>query len=73
MQVILQGNLRHFAPAELLAFLCGRDQGGTLDLESSGKRARIYFKDRRVLWAEASDGAEAADAVIVTFDWTVGS
>jgi hypothetical protein len=73
MQVILQGNLRHFAPAELLSFLCSRDPGGTLDLESSGKRARIYFKDRRILWAEASDGAEAADAVILTFDWTVGS
>ena len=73
MQVILQGSLRHFPPADLLVFLAGRGQGGTLDLESTGRRTRILFDGEKVLWAESSRGGEVRDVVLDAFDWTAGS
>src|SRR5688572_22607904 len=73
MQVILQGSLRHFPPAELLTFLCGRGQSGTLDLETTGKRTRIFFENDNILWAESSRGGEASDVILETFEWTAGT
>src|ERR671934_2494711 len=65
MQVILQGSLRHFPPAELLRFLGGGKQAGTLDLQSAdGARTRLFFRDGALLWGEASQlagrGAQVA-------------
>src|SRR4051812_6459888 len=73
MQVILQGSLRHFQPAELLSFLCERGQNGTLDLETTGKRTRIFFEGTRILWAESNRGGEVVDAILETFEWTSGT
>ena len=73
MQVILQGSLRHFRPAELLTFLCGRGESGTLDLETTGKRTRIFFNSNVIVWAESSRGGEASDVILETFEWTAGS
>src|SRR5687767_1308538 len=73
MQVILQGSLRHFRPAELLSFLCGRGQSGTLDFETTGKRTRVFFENDRIVWAESSRGGEASDVILETFEWTAGS
>jgi hypothetical protein len=84
MQVILQGSLRHFDVAALLAFLCRRTEGetaleahdtvrGTLDLDSAGQRARILFEDDRVVWAEASGIGEPLDALMSALDWRSGN
>jgi FHA domain/Domain of unknown function (DUF4388) len=73
MQVILQGSLRHFPPGELLTFICGRGQSGTLDLETAGKRARLFLDNERVVWAESSRGGDPVDAVLDALEWTGGS
>ena len=73
MQVILQGSLRHFPPADLLLFLAGRGQTGTLDFETTGRRTRIFFEGEKILWAESARGADVRDVVLDTFDWTAGS
>jgi len=73
MQVVLQGSLRHFPVAELLAFLCSRGQSGTLDLESGDRGARILFYEEKILWAESKSGGETIDVVIDAFEWTEGS
>ena len=72
MQVILQGSLGHFPPAELLAFLCGRGRAGTLDLESAGKRTRVCFDDARIVWAESSKDRSVEETVLEAFEWTDG-
>src|SRR5215213_4636443 len=73
MQVILSGSLRHFPPGELLSFLAARRMSGTLDFETSGKRARLYLEGDRVLWAESARGGDAADAVLEALEWTAGT
>lgn len=73
MQVILQGSLRHFPAAELLSFLCSRNQSGTLDLEHAGRRTRVFFENDRIVWAEANKIADAAGAVLDLFGWEAGS
>ncbi len=73
MQVILQGSLRHFSPHELLVFLLGRAQSGTLDLETTGKRTRIFFDKEKILWAESNQDDGPVDTVLDTFEWTSGT
>lgn len=73
MQVILQGSLRHFLPSELFTFLLGRGQGGTLDLETTGKRTRVFFEKDKILWAESNQELEPAAAILDTFEWTAGT
>ena len=73
MQVILQGSLRHFPPQELLSFLCGRNQSGTLDLETTGKRTRIFFDKDLIVWAESNRDEGPVDAILDTFEWTAGT
>jgi len=73
MQVILQGSLRHFPPQELLTFLCGRGQSGTLDLETTGKRTRVFFDKDKIVWAESNKDVGPADAIVDTFEWTAGT
>jgi hypothetical protein len=73
MQVILQGSLRHFPPQELLSFLLSRNQSGTLDLETTGRRTRVLFSNDKILWAESNKGALPAEAILDTFEWTGGT
>lgn len=73
MQVILQGSLRHFPAAELLSFLCSRNQSGTLDLDHAGRRTRVFFENDTIVWAESNKVADAAGAVIDLFSWDGGS
>ena len=73
MQVILSGSLRHFPAAELLSLLADRRMSGTLDLETTGKRARVFFEADRVLWAESTRGGDPADAVLEAFEMTAGT
>jgi len=73
MQVILQGSLRHFTPQELLSFLCARGQSGTLELETTGRRTRVFFDNDKITWAESSHDLGPADSILDTFEWTSGS
>lgn len=74
MQVILEGSLRHFGAGELLAFLCARGAGGTLDLDSNGRRARIFFRDAKIIWAESNQQqASLTAALIDAFAWDGGA
>jgi hypothetical protein len=73
MQVVLQGSLRHFGAAELLSFLCGRGESGTLNLEAGDRRARVLFVGDLIVWAESSDRADPRDAVLELFDWHAGT
>ncbi len=73
MQVALQGSLRHFHAAELLTFLCRRGQGGTLDLETTGRKTRIVFEDDTILRAESNKFEDASEAVLDAFEWMSGT
>jgi hypothetical protein len=70
MQVILQGSLRHFPPAELLRFLGGGKHEGTLDLQSTeGPRARFFFRDGSLIWAEAENATDVVSVVASALAW----
>jgi hypothetical protein len=75
VRVILQGSLEHFPAAELLPLLVSHRHGGTLDLlsESDGKRTRVFFRDGRIDWTSASDGAACEEAILDLFTWGSGS
>src|SRR3989337_1199121 len=73
MQVVLQGSLRHFHAAELMTFLCRRGQGGTLDLETNGRKTRIVFEDDTILRAESAKFEDASEAVLDAFEWMSGT
>jgi FHA domain-containing protein/uncharacterized protein DUF4388 len=73
MQVILQGSLRHFPPAELLAFLCHPGRKGTLDLETAGRRTRILFENETILSAQSKTAGEGIDAALEILEWTEGT
>jgi hypothetical protein len=73
MQVVLQGSLRHLGAAELLTFLCGRGESGTLSLESGERRARIFFVGDLIVWAESDRGGDAREAILEMFDWHAGT
>ena len=74
MQVILQGSLRHFPAAELLAFLCHPERKGTLDLvDGDGRRARILFDGAAIVWAESKNAAEPVDTLIEAIEWHAGN
>jgi FHA domain/Domain of unknown function (DUF4388) len=73
MQVILSGSLRHFPPADLLSFLAARRMKGTLDVETAGKRARLFLDDDRIVWAESSRGGDVAETVLEILEWPAGT
>jgi pSer/pThr/pTyr-binding forkhead associated (FHA) protein len=72
MQVVLEGSLRYFPPAQILAFLAGNGHGGTLDVESGGSRARIFFEKGKVVAAEAADTSDSREAALEIFSWNDG-
>jgi len=64
MQVILQGSLRHFPPAELLRFLGGGKHGGTLELQSAdGARARLFLHDGAIVFGESANAPDLVSVV----------
>jgi hypothetical protein len=73
MQVVLQGSLRHFGAAELLSFLCGRGESGTLTLESGDRRARVFFVGDLIVWADSDRGTDRQELVLELFDWHAGT
>ena len=73
MPVILQGSLDRFPAAVLLPFLVAHAQSGTLALERGTKRTRIFLRDGRVDWTEASKGLGAEEAILDVFTWDGGT
>jgi hypothetical protein len=73
--VILQGSLEHFPAAELLPLLVTHKHGGTLDFlsDADGKRTRVFLREGRVDWTEASDGKACEEAILDLFAWSGGS
>jgi len=70
MQVILQGSLRHFPPAELLRFLGAEKHDGTLDLQSTdGNRARLFLRDGMLLWAESPNAPDVVSVIASALGW----
>ncbi len=73
MQVILQGSLQHFPPAELLEFLCRAGRKGTLDLEAAGRRTRLLFEGASILGAQSKTAGEGIDAALDVLKWKEGT
>lgn len=74
MRVVLQGSLSHFTPSELLLFLGDHAHSGTFDLAGSNEaRARVMFREGRLVWAEAG-GLSSPDEVITrVVGWREGT
>lgn len=73
MQVVLQGNLKNFPLDQVLTLFGEHSHSGTLDIESGGSRARVFFHEGKVIYAESSDGSgNAGEAVVRTFEWPEG-
>lgn len=73
MQVVLQGSLRRFPAAELLSFVSRGGQSGTLDVETTGRKARVLFGGDAILWAESNKSPDVTEAVLDVFEWTAGT
>lgn len=73
MPVILQGSLDRFPAAVLLPFLVAHAQSGTLALERGSKRTRIFLRDGRIDWTEASNGLGAEEAILDCVAWDDGT
>ena len=73
MQVVLQGSLRHFPAAELLAFLCRHGRSGTLDLEAAGRKTRIVFDADTIVRAESNRFDDPSEAVLDALEWMAGT
>ncbi len=73
MQVVLQGSLRHFAVVELLSFLCGRGESGTMDFEAGDRRVRVLFVGDLIVRVESDRDGDPKEAVLELFDWHAGT
>ncbi|MDQ3280923.1 MAG: FHA domain-containing protein [Acidobacteriota bacterium] len=72
MQVVLQGSLRYFPAAELLAVLCARGKNGTLDCEIAGRRVRVFFQRDKLVWADGQKDARPSEVILDLLGWTDG-
>ncbi len=72
MGVVLQGNLSHFTAGELLLLLGEHAHTGTFDVESGEARARLVFREGRLVWAEASGLSEPGEVVARVVGWREG-
>lgn len=73
MQLILQGSLRQFPLPQLLAFFAQHAHTGTLDIEAKPKRARIFLRDGRVVWGEATGLTDVTSVVVDACMWQGGA
>jgi len=72
VRVILQGSLEHFSAAELLPFLATNAHSGTLTVEAASKRVRVFLRQGKIDWADASAGLGCEEAVLDLFTWSGG-
>lgn len=73
MLVVLQGNLSHFKPGELLLLLGDHAHTGTFDVESDKAHARLAFREGRLVWAEASGLSKPDEIVARVVAWREGT
>lgn len=73
MRVILQGSVRHFGAAELMALFARPTHTGTFDAESGEKRLRLAFREGKIDWAEGTGGSNAQVLIADFVTWTDGS
>lgn len=64
---ILEGSLRHFPAGELLALFGAHGHGGVLEVEHRNERARIWFRDGRIAWADSTDPAFDLPSLLSTY------
>src|SRR5260221_170436 len=72
MRVILQGSMRHFAAAELMALFAQYVHTGTFDADSGERRVRLFFSDGRIAWAEGTSGTDAQELMTDLVRWPDG-
>ncbi len=73
MRVILQGSVRYFAAAELMALLAQPVHTGTFDADSGEKRIRLFFRDGRIAWGEGTSGNDVQALMTDLVGWTDGN
>jgi FHA domain/Domain of unknown function (DUF4388) len=73
MRVILQGSMRHFAAAELMALLAQYVHTGTFDADSGDRRVRLFFQDGRIAWGEGTSGTDVHALMTDLVGWTDGN
>ena len=73
MRVILQGSVRYFAAAELMALLARPVHTGTFDADSGEKRIRLFFRDGRIAWGEGTSGNDVQALMTDLVGWTDGN
>ena len=73
MRVILQGSVRHFAAAELMALLARNLHTGTFDADSGERRVRLFFREGRIAWGEGTSGNDAQAVMTDLVAWTDGN
>jgi FHA domain/Domain of unknown function (DUF4388) len=73
MRVVLEASLGHFTAGELLLLIAARGRAGTLDATSGDKRSRVFFRDGKVIGAEAEGTATPESIVTELAGWTSGA
>lgn len=73
MRVVLEANLGHFTAGELLTLIAARGRSGTLDASNGDHRARVFFRDGKVVWAERAGNVPPETIVADLAGWTSGS
>ena len=72
MPPILQGDLQHFRPGQLLALFGQNGHTGTLRVESDGRGIDVVLHEGKVVFARAAD-ARGKEAVLELFTWPAGT
>jgi hypothetical protein len=72
LRVILEGSLRHFTAGELLSLLGQNKHTGTLDAKLGEARARLAFRDGRVVWAEGTGARDLGEIIALLMSWREG-
>jgi hypothetical protein len=72
LRVILEGSLRHFTAGELLSLLGQNKHTGTLDAKLGEARARLAFRDGRVVWAEGTGARDLDEIIVLLMSWREG-
>lgn len=73
MRVVLEATLNHFTAGELLTLIAARGRSGTLDATNGDRHVRVFFRDGKVIFAEAAGKTTAESVVLDLAGWTSGS
>jgi len=78
MEIVLEGNLQHFHPADILEFLSKGGRRGSVKLVSSDQEVELFFAGDSILQARARTGwsanvGELTDKVCEALAWQRGT